>query len=116
MAAGWVAAAEALRIASDRLGADAAGALAAGARSGEIRTRAARFLVEVPNACGQKMTFDDTAVELPPEFWSPDGRVTVAQDWNAGSFLTLVNDNFQHQAFGVEFDRADVEAVIDRAG
>ena len=115
MAADWIAAAEALRIAGDRLGADAAGALVAGAQSGAIKARAARFTVEVPNACGQKMKFEDEAVELPPEFWSSEGRETVSHDWNAGSFLTIVNGSFEHQAFGVEFDRAAVEALAERA-
>jgi hypothetical protein len=107
----WITAAEAVKIACDRLGADAAKALTAGAAAGRIKTRAARFTVEVPNACGQKMKFEDEQVELPPEFWSSEGRESVAQDWDAGCFLTLVNASFEHQAFGVEFDRAAVEAL-----
>ena len=113
----WIGAAEALRIASARLGAeDAARRLAAGAESGAIATRAARFIVEVPNACGQKARFEDELVELPPEFWSSEGRETVAQDWDAGDFLTLVNASFHHEAFGVEFDRVAIEALAERAG
>jgi hypothetical protein len=112
----WIAAAEALSIASDRLGADAApGALIAGAETGTIKARAQRFDVETPNACGQKMTFEDELVELPREFWSSDGRAMVEQDWAAGRFASLVNDNFRHQALGVEFDRGAIEALAQRA-
>jgi len=108
----WITAAEALTIASDQLGADAAaGTLIAGAGSGAIATRAQRFIVEVPNACGQKMTFEDEQVELPREFWSSEGRDMQAQDWGAGDFSSLVNGSFQHQAFGVEFARDAIEAL-----
>jgi hypothetical protein len=108
----WIAAAEALTIACDRLGADAAPAtLIAGAASGAITTRAQRFIVETPNACGQKMVFEDEAVELPREFWSSEGRVMQAQDWAAGDFASLVNGSLQHQAFGVEFARVAIEAL-----
>jgi hypothetical protein len=109
----WIAAGEALRLASDQLGAEAAqAALVAGAESGRIRTRASRFTVELPNACGQKMRFEDELVELPEEFWSSTGRTPIERDWAAGNFTTLVNDNFHHQAIGVEFDQAGIEAVV----
>ena len=112
----WIAAAEALKIASDRFGVDEArAALVAGAESGGIRTRAQRFTVEVPNACGQKARFEDELIELPLEFWSSEGRTALERDWDAGSFSSLVNANFQHQAFGVEFDRAAVEALVRQA-
>jgi hypothetical protein len=113
----WIAAADALSIARDRLGLEAArAALVAGAASGAIKTRARRFAVEVPNACGQKARFEDELVELPHEFWSSEGRVPVERDWDAGAFATLVNDNFRHEAFGVEFDRAAIDALVQPAG
>jgi hypothetical protein len=112
----WIAAAEALRIAAGRLGRDdAPKALVAGAEAGAIGTRAGRFTVEVPNACGQKARFEDELVELPQEFWSSEGRVVVARDWDAGTFATLVNDNFRHEAFDVEFDRAGIDALAQPA-
>lgn len=108
----WITAAEALNIAGVRLGADsAASTLIAGAASGAIATRAQRFIVETPNACGQKMVFEDELVELPREFWSSENRVMEAQDWAAGDFASLVNGSFQHQAFGVAFARAAIEAL-----
>ncbi len=103
----WITAAEALRIATAGFGADdAAKALVAGAESGAIKTRAARFAVEVPNACGQKARFEDDLAELPPEFWSSEGRVTVEQDWDAGRFLTWSTPASSIRPVGVEFDRA----------
>ena len=109
----WIAAAEALKIAEDRLGADGpAGALIAAAEAGAIKARAQRFTVELPNACGQKAVLDDELVEIPPEFWSSQGRALVEQDWESGVFASLVNASFQHQAFGVEFDRAAIEALV----
>jgi hypothetical protein len=109
----WIAANEALKLASDRLGAEAAqAALVAGAETGRIKTRASRFTVEVPNACGQKMRFEDELIELPQEFWSSAGRTPVERDWTAGNFTTLVNENFQHEAVGVEFDQAGIDAVV----
>jgi hypothetical protein len=111
----WIAAADALRIVSDRLGMDGAqAALVAGA--GAIATRARRFTVEVPNACGQKAVLEDELVEIPREFWSGQGGTTPDQDWDAGSFSTWVNNSFQHQAFGVEFDRAALAALAQPAG
>lgn len=112
----WIAAADALRRASNHLAAqEARAALVAGAEAGAIVARAQRFTVEVPNACGQKMAFEDELVELPREFWSSEGRVMKDQDWEAGAFSSVVNDNFRHEAFGVEFDRAAVDALLQRS-
>ena len=111
----WIGAAEALRIASDHLSPeDARATLIARAEAGAITTRAQRFTVEVPNACGQKMTFEDELVELPREFWSSEGRVLQTQDWEGGDFASLVNGSFQHQACGVEFDRAAIAALVEQ--
>ena len=115
--ASWIPAAEALRIATDWLDVDAARpAIIAAAHAGSIGTRARLFTVEVPNACGRKGVLEDHGIELPPEFWSADGKPPTEQDWDAGDFSTWINGNFQWQAFGVEFDQAGVLALASSKG
>jgi hypothetical protein len=107
----WLAAAEALRIAADRIGAETArDAILAAARAGAVRAQAGLFTVELANACGAKGLIEEQSAELPPEFWTSDGQ-PLAQDWDAGSFTSWVNGNFQRQAFDVAFDEAGIRGL-----
>jgi hypothetical protein len=112
--ASWIPAGEALRIVTDRLGeADARPAIVAGAHKGAIKTRARLFTHELPNACGRKPLLEDHFVELPPEFWWADVSA-FDQDWAAGDFATLIHNNLEWQAFGVEFDQAGISAIAGK--
>jgi hypothetical protein len=49
---------------------------------------------------------------LPKEFWWAEGYAALKQNWLTGDFSTWIDHKYHWQAFGVEFDRAGIEAML----
>ena len=50
--------------------------------------------------------------EIPKAFWWACGHEALDQDWNTGDFSTYIDRRLRWQAFGVEFDRIDIAAML----
>jgi hypothetical protein len=57
--------------------------------------------------------------DIPKEFWWAEGHEALEQDWAVGDFSTWLDQRIHLRAFGVTFDRADIEKLLppqERAG
>jgi predicted nucleotide-binding protein len=105
----WMSAYEALQFLTPsyiprRARADAARAICTRAHAGLIKVRAKLFIFQDK---------EETDVEVPREFWWAKGEeVDLTQDWASGDFETFLNHtSVRLQAFGVEFERQDIERM-----
>lgn len=73
------------------------------AHGGLIRARADQF------HHGQRVFHNH---DIPKEFWWAEGHEALEQDWAAGDFSTWLDHCIQLKAFGVTFDRADIEKLL----
>lgn len=73
------------------------------ANAGLVRTRARRLIIGSEQA-------DECAV--PTKFWWARGEPALEQNWAAGDFETWIDSNTHCLAFGVEFLRSDIVAII----
>ena len=52
-------------------------------------------------------------VELPPQFWWARGHpATLNQNWDTGDFDTWIESTHHWRAFGVQFLKSDIEALL----
>lgn len=70
-----------------------------------VRTRAERFIKH-------QASFEH--VELPSQFWWAEGHEARDQNWVSGDFSTWINRTYQWKAYGVRFNRADIEALLPK--
>jgi len=63
---------------------------------------------------GRKVEREADFAPLPKEFWWAEGHDALIQDWATGDFSTWIDDKFHLQAFGTEFSRADVLAMLPK--
>jgi len=104
----WVSAADALAILEPRFTAfSAARRICERAYAGLIRARAELFQVD-----GR----EHQHVDIPKEFWWAKGHEALEQDWAAGDFSTWIERRAQWNAFGVTFNRADIEKLLPDPG
>ena len=93
----------------------AAKALANRAHGGLVKTRARLFKWEERGggAYGNgKVAKEANWAELPKEFWWAEGGHAMTQNWVSGDFSTWIDKQYHWEAFGVEFARLDVEALL----
>jgi len=81
----------------------AAQAICRRAHDGLIDARASRLIL------GEK-SVDDCAVGA--EFWWARGELALKQNWAAGDFETWLDRKVHCRAYGVEFRRSDIEALV----
>lgn len=91
---------------------NAAIAIAKRAHSGLVRARANLFVRECFDSRGDRNEIRQNNADLPSEFWWANGESALEQDWEAGDFATWIDAKFKWQAFGVKFDRSDIEAML----
>lgn len=104
MDAKWISALEALElVAATSNVIQAPRAICSRAHAGLVSARARRLIVD-------SKVKDD--VDVPPEFWWANGQAALKQNWATGDFETWIDRRVHLQAFGVEFLRADIEAMM----
>lgn len=86
--------------------------ITARAHAGLIRTRAERFSFQKPHPEGGKAEWIFKDAYLPKEFWWADGGPELHQNWQSGDFSTHVDGEFEWKAYGVFFDRTDINALL----
>lgn len=109
----WISAHEAYALVSERnQDACAATSIANRVHAGLVRSRARLFIFERAAARGEKEKISRENADLPSEFWWAKGETALEQNWEAGDFSTWIDDNYEWQAFGVQFERRDIEAML----
>jgi hypothetical protein len=78
-------------------------AICSRANDGLIRARARRLL------WGNESTDNS---EVPPKFWWGRGELALTQNWGSGDFETWIDQRIHCRAYGVEFFREDIEAMV----
>jgi len=109
----WITAHEALDLVRRR-NRDGGGAIsiATRAHAGLIQTRARLFLREVAGPYGRKEEVSAEDEELPKAFWWANGHGALDSNWDSGDFSTWIDKKYHWQAFGVEFGRQGIEAML----
>lgn len=109
----WMPARDALALVQGRNGyGDAASSIARRAHAGLIRSRARLFSREEPRDYGSKEQVDRYDAELPQQFWWAEGEAALTANWTTGDFSTWIDKTYLWQAFSVDFDRIEVEAMV----
>lgn len=109
----WISAHQAYALVSERnQDACVATSIAKRAYAGLVRSRAKLFILERAAARGAKEKISQEYADLPKEFWRAKGEAALEQDWEAGDFSTWIDEKFEWQAFGVEFDRGGIDAML----
>ncbi len=104
MSGEWISAAEAYRLIGDASTPYLASrAICCRAHAGLIGTRARRLIVS---------GFIQDGVEVPEKFWWAEGESALDQNWTTGDFSTWIDERIECRAFGVEFMRSDVIAML----
>lgn len=104
---GWMSAHEAYELLSQAMG--------PGVAARTICTWAFRELV---HARAKLLIFNSetkTDVAIPKEFWWACGGDALTQNWKAGDFAMYEYEHGNCEAYGVEFNRAEVEARLPPA-
>ena len=97
----WLPALEALNLAKQHMAPESARiAICTRAHQGLIRARARRLLL------GKRPHLDNSTV--PAMFWWAEGHEALQQNWPTGDFSTWLEHKHHLQAFGVEFNKADI--------
>jgi hypothetical protein len=91
-------------------------ALAKRAHSGLLKTRARLFKWEALQLDDynreKKVVKENSFRTLSAQFWWAEGHEALTQNWVSGDFSTWIDSRFHWQAFGVEFGRRAVEAML----
>jgi hypothetical protein len=87
-------------------------AIAKRAHAGLVQSRARLFQFETRGGYGNKQNNEKEFCDLPKEFWWAEGHEAMKADWPSGDFSTWIDKTFQWQAYGVEFAKRDIEAMI----
>ena len=97
----WLPALEALNLAKRHMAPNTARiAICTRAHQGLIRARAKKFVI------GDRPPQTNAAV--PAMFWWAKGHEALQQIWPSGDFSTWIKHKHHLQAFGVEFNKADI--------
>lgn len=101
----WIGAAEAVRLLRPVLLSEwqAQRTICKRAHDGLIRARAEKFNID------DKGRHD---VDIPKGFWWAEGESALTQNWAVGDFETWIEHKHHWRAFGVSFQRGDVEKLI----
>ena len=94
-------------------------ALAKRAHSGLLRTRAQLLKWDEPQTSGygnRKVEREVQFASIPRRFWWAEGHEALTQNWVSGDFSTWIDRMYHWQAFGTEFARCDVEAMVPKRG
>ena len=101
-----------------RMGSAAGRALAKRAHSGLLKTRARLFKWEEAEdgAYRSRLKVEREAqfAILPKGFWWADGHEALEQNWVTGDFATWIDETYHWQAFGTEFARCDIVAMLPK--
>jgi len=109
----WLSASEAYRLVCTRNGgALAASSITARAGEGIVRTWAERFTFEARTPEGGKAKHSFSNAVLPKEFWWTEGGESLRENWQSGDFSNWIDGQFEWKAFGVLFDRADIQHML----
>src|SRR3546814_13225300 len=76
-----------------------------------VRAKAAKFVWEEgrPKRRYEKLNYD-----VPNTFWWAEGGEALNANWATGDLATWIESTWQWKAFGVEFAKADIEAMMPR--
>ena len=89
------------------------------AHIGLVKSRARLFKWEVkednPYGGSRNIQREAQFAALPPSFWWAKGHEALEQDWITGDFATWIDHTFYWQAFGTEFSRNDIAAMLPKA-
>ena len=90
--------------------------LAKRAHSGLVKSRARLFKWETMEDVGyghsKKVQHEAQFAVLPKKFWWANGHEALEQNWVTGDFATWIDNKLHLQAFGTEFDRSDIKAML----
>ena len=93
-------------------------ALAKRAHSGLLKTRARLFKWEAFQLDDylrkEKVEKEAIFKTLPAQFWWAEGNEALTQNWVSGDFSTWIDRSLHWQAFGTEFARFDVLAMLPK--
>jgi hypothetical protein len=70
---------------------------------------------ETPSGRSSKIQREAQFAALPPSFWWAEGHEALEQNWITGDFATWIDRTFHWQAFGTEFSRNDIAAMLPKA-
>jgi hypothetical protein len=100
----WIPARSALSFLSRRMNVLAATkAICKHAHVGLVKARAVRFIRDGVS----RNHFD-----VPCEMWWAEGAAALEQDWDTGHFETWIKGSIQLQAYGVTFQRSEIEKLL----
>ena len=89
------------------------------AHSGLVKSRARLFQweerVKNPYGGSRKIQREAQFAALPSSFWWAEGHEALEQNWITGDFATWIDQTFHWQAFGTEFSRNDIAAMLPKA-
>ena len=115
----WISAAEALQINQSKSGVSLRTQILVRARDGIIKVRAQHYIVTGGQRAGH-ISFDkpETGVRKftchvleSNFFWAANGSA-LQTDWVTGDFSTWINNKWHCRAFGVQFRRSEIEAMV----
>lgn len=99
----WIPAAQAYKLVSAVAPTRAASAICSRAKDGLVNARARRLI-------WGKHSADDQ--QVPASFWWAGGDTALTQNWGTGDFETWIDHKLHCRAYGVEFKRSDIEAML----
>lgn len=109
----WLTADAALDLVRTRNGGrDSARSICERAHAGLIKARAQLFIRPEPQAYGSPRDTEYPNADIPKEFWWADGGLALEAKWVPGDFSTWIDHRFHWRAFGVQFDRDGIEAML----
>jgi hypothetical protein len=109
----WINAHNALQLVAQSVSKpEAAFSICTRALAGLVRARAVQFSKDEPRDFGSSEQVTYRAIELPVQFWWARGHEALEQNWVTGDFFTWIDKTYHWQAFGVEFARGDIEAML----
>ncbi len=100
----WISAADAYRLVA-RVAGLAGDTICSRAFDGMVRARAKRLV------WGQEL---EDNCDIPALFWWARGEAALTMNWTTGDFETWIEDELHCRAYGVEFLRLDIEAIIPK--
>jgi hypothetical protein len=109
----WVSASAALSMVQERNGwGDAASSIAIRALSGILKSQARQLTQEFPRDEDSNRKSVRLDAAIPEKFWWARGQAALSANWATGDFSTYIDRNYLWEAIGVEFDRAEIEAML----
>jgi hypothetical protein len=110
----WIPASTAYDLLDNANVGDLAVAICSRAFEGLVRATAQKFTWEDRpgrNGSGKHEKLD---CEVPPKFWWAKGFNALESNWDTGDFSTWIDQTYEWKAFGVQFAKADIEAMLPK--